>query len=201
VAAATALANGADVINGGTGNDSLWGVGGNDTLSGGDGIDVLNGNANEDVLIGGAGADTLDGGDGNDVITGGTGRDVLTGGAGFDQFVFVAGDSSGPVQTALTLGQTADKVVGFNSAEGDWIDLSGVAGFHFVGTVADSTNLIAALNAGGTAIGRTVYDSTARLLYVDVNGDGVLTVGTDMMIEMDIVGANQMVLGDFSGPI
>ncbi|MGV1046086.1 peroxidase family protein [Limnohabitans sp.] len=56
----------ANIITGGTGNDSLDGAEGNDTL------------------IGGAG---------NDTLIGGTGVDSMTGGLGNDTFVFVAGSS------------------------------------------------------------------------------------------------------------
>jgi hypothetical protein len=58
------------------------------------------------------------------------------------------------------------------------------ASVDFVGTVSDTTNLIAALNNGGPAIGRTVYDNNAELLYIDVDGNGVITVANDMTIEM-----------------
>jgi Ca2+-binding RTX toxin-like protein len=188
---------GADILNGGTENDTLNGGSQNDTLNGDDGHDTLNGDADHDVLNGGngndilnggTGNDVLNGGEGNDVLTGGTGRDVLTGGDGIDTYVFAPGDSFGQVGLA-------DQVVGFLSGT-DVVSLSGtVAGFHFVGTVTDTTNLIAALNAGGPAIGRTVYDSNAELLYVDVDGNGVITVANDMTIEMTLVG--NMTAGDF----
>ena len=58
---------GADVIDGGAGNDYLYGDGGADRLSGGDGADVL---------AGGPGADRLSGGDGHDHLDGQGGGDV-----------------------------------------------------------------------------------------------------------------------------
>jgi Ca2+-binding RTX toxin-like protein len=178
---------GGDTLNGDAGADTLNGDAGNDVLNGGTGNDLLNGGDDNDVLNGGADADTLNGNNGNDVLNGGTGRDILTGGAGFDTFVFVAGDSSGQVGVA-------DQVVDFTNGQ-DLIDLTGMAGLSgvlgswdasvdFVGTVSDTTNLIAALNNGGPAIGRTVYDNNAELLYIDVDGNGVITVANDMTIEM-----------------
>ncbi|MBL4820833.1 MAG: hypothetical protein JKY98_07570, partial [Gammaproteobacteria bacterium] len=186
---------GNDVLNGGTGSDVLNGDSGHDTLDGGAGADVLNGGSGNDVLIGGADGsnDVLNGGDGWDNLNGGMGRDILTGGANGDTFVFAIGDSSGQVGVA-------DQIVDFNAAEGDMVDLSAVSAaiigtVHFVGTVGDTTNLIAALNFGGPMNGRTVYDSNAELLYIDVDGDGVITAANDMTIEMSGVAA--MSVGDF----
>jgi Ca2+-binding RTX toxin-like protein len=66
---------GADVLNGGADNDTLYGFGGNDTIKGGAGDDVLAGNAGNDTLIGGDGDDYILGGPGNDTIDGGAGND------------------------------------------------------------------------------------------------------------------------------
>lgn len=68
--------NGADVLTGTTGDDTLNGGNGADTLSGGDGDDTLNG---------GNGTDTLTGGDGDDALIGGNGDDLLDGGGGYDK--------------------------------------------------------------------------------------------------------------------
>ena len=215
---------GTDQLNGGTGNDVVWGGTGNDTINGQDGDDDLHGEVGADVMSGGNGADdlwggdgndqlngdastarlcgdigndTLNGGDGDDVLEGGVGRDIMTGGAGADDFVFNAGDSQGQVSVA-------DQVVDFISGL-DEIDLSSLLGAggnpwtaaaDFKGTVADTTNLIAALNAGGPSVGRTVYDSTAKLLYVDVDGNGVITVADDMTIEL--TGVTNVTAADFT---
>ena len=60
-----------DVVDGGSGNDSLYGGGGGDILKGGAGQDSLYGNAGTDVLIGGDGNDLLMAGDGVNVLIGG----------------------------------------------------------------------------------------------------------------------------------
>ena len=49
---------------------------------------VLTGGTGNDTLDGGAGKDTLNGGQGNDTLIGGWGADKMTGGAGADAFVF-----------------------------------------------------------------------------------------------------------------
>lgn len=108
-------ADGADVIDGGTGNDLIYGEGGADTIEGGAGNDtiyggtgndvitdtgtgasndILDGGDGNDVLSAGAGADSLIGGAGNDTLTGGTGADTLLGGAGDDVLNVAQGDSA-----------------------------------------------------------------------------------------------------------
>jgi Ca2+-binding RTX toxin-like protein len=104
-----ASANGADVINGGTGIDRisytsrvsatsllLTGVVGSGAAGegdqligfeeavGGDGNDTINGNSTNDELFGGDGNDTINGNGGNDRATGGNGNDTLSGGNGDD---------------------------------------------------------------------------------------------------------------------
>src|SRR5919199_1036483 len=94
---------GADIIDGGRGNDTLHGDGdcpaasvvsttycipgenGNDRVIGGPGNDVLDGGAGADRLDGGDGPDRLTGGAGGDRLNGGRGADRLTGGAGADR--------------------------------------------------------------------------------------------------------------------
>lgn len=103
------VARGADVLDGGTGFDTLdysdqtlavnVDLSGVDTMSGGDAVDTLvdgsfenvnggtgndtlTGDGNDNILTGGAGNDTIVGGAGNDTIQGGAGNDSLDGGAG-----------------------------------------------------------------------------------------------------------------------
>ncbi len=79
-------AGGADYLDGGAGNDTLYGDGGDDVLLGGIGLDTLYG---DDETLDGeqAGADLLDGGAGNDQLFGGGGSDRLLGGADNDVLV------------------------------------------------------------------------------------------------------------------
>jgi Ca2+-binding RTX toxin-like protein len=69
----------ADVIYGGSGNDSLQGNGGNDRLDGGDGNDSLDGGNGSDRLIGGRGDDLISDWSGSNTATGNDGNDQLTG--------------------------------------------------------------------------------------------------------------------------
>ncbi len=76
----------ADVMYGGSGNDSMFGRGSSDKLKGGAGDDWVNGGNGKDTIIGGQGADRMSGGRGNDVFffndghTGlGSARDVIVG--------------------------------------------------------------------------------------------------------------------------
>ena len=107
----------ADVLTGGTGNDSADGAEGNDSLAGGDGNDSLVGGAGNDSLDGGRGADSLDGGVGNDNLTGGVGNDSLVGGTGNDMLNGGTGNDSadgGDGNDQLLGGAGADALAGGN---------------------------------------------------------------------------------------
>jgi Ca2+-binding RTX toxin-like protein len=73
-----------DIINGGSGHDSLHGRAGDDIVRGGDGHDLLKGNSGQDALYGEGGSDTLKGGKGDDLLDGGSGNDTLDGQSGDD---------------------------------------------------------------------------------------------------------------------
>lgn len=89
---ANAQYSGANLIDAGAGDDTVWTGDGDDTLDGGDGADLLAGEGGNDLLRGGSGHDVLAGDIGNDTMTGGTGNDTLFGGEGSDIATF-----SGPV--------------------------------------------------------------------------------------------------------
>jgi Ca2+-binding RTX toxin-like protein len=117
-----------DDINGNVGNDTAHGYAGDDWVVGGKNDDMLFGDQGDDIVLGNLGNDTLDGGDGNDVVRGGQGDDTLTGGAGAD---FISGDrgndteAGGPGADMFHSSQDAgiDKVIDFNYAEGDRVEL------------------------------------------------------------------------------
>ncbi|MBI5146016.1 MAG: hypothetical protein HZA84_02215 [Thaumarchaeota archaeon] len=86
--------NGIDLIIGNGGNDKIKGKDGNDCIIGGDGDDkiwggkgndTIEGNAGNDNIYGQDGDDTISGGDGDDKIWGGKGNDTIEGNAGNDQ--------------------------------------------------------------------------------------------------------------------
>jgi len=185
--------DGNDALSGGNGNDDLAGDDGQDNLAcgagddhalGGTGDDLVKGNQGDDTLGGDDGNDKVLGGDGSDDISGGSGKDTLTGGLGADHFVFADGDMSG------TSFKTADRIVDFNHAQGDVIDLSGVdadsstvgdQGFTFIGTSKFS-------HTAGEL--RLEVRSKSMLLSGDTDGDGV----ADFAIRID--GTHQIELAD-----
>ncbi|HUH87715.1 MAG TPA: calcium-binding protein, partial [Pusillimonas sp.] len=71
-----------------------------------------------DELYGGTGNDLLFGQGGNDLLVGGQGDDILYGGSGADTFRWDAGDEGRAGAPAV------DRVMDFNAAEGDTLDLS-----------------------------------------------------------------------------
>lgn len=154
--------HGHDELSGGAGNDTLEGGAGHDTLDGGLGHDLLVGGGGNDLLVGGAGNDTLEGGAGQDTLEGGNGKDLLIGGAGADTFVF------GPV---AKLGSLNDTIADFSSAQGDKIDVSGLAGliddggdFAFIG------HKVAFGGVAGELRSREKDGDT--VLFGDLDGDG-----------------------------
>ena len=103
----------ADLITGGAGNDTLVGGFGNDTLAGGDGADSLTGEFGSDALYGGAGDDTISGGSDDDTLVGGDGNDRLDGGYGDDT---LHGDD--PPGTLYLIGQP--EATGADSLDGGY---------------------------------------------------------------------------------
>lgn len=58
-----------NIIDAGSGNDTVSGGSRNDELNGGDGNDLINAGAGNDTIAGGLGSDTINGGDGDDLIS------------------------------------------------------------------------------------------------------------------------------------
>lgn len=84
----------ANVVSGGSGNDTMDGAGGNDTLLG---------NGGNDSLIGGTGDDLLDGGLGNDKMNGGSGNDTYVINAAGDTITEEGGDTEDLVKSSVTV--------------------------------------------------------------------------------------------------
>ena len=119
---------GFDDINGNKGNDTIdGGAGGHDWLVGGQGDDLISG-AQADIIWGNLGNDTLHGGSANAQLRGGQGDDSIVGGSGSE---FISGDrgndtmSGGGGADTFHSSQDAgiDKVLDFNLAEGDRVEL------------------------------------------------------------------------------
>lgn len=101
---------GDDWVVGGQDNDRLYGEAGNDLILGNLGSDSLSGGAGNDTLRGGQHDDLIEGGDGDDWLSGDRGFDVLYGGRGADTFHFFPGAE-------------LDRILDFNAAEGDHVNL------------------------------------------------------------------------------
>jgi Ca2+-binding RTX toxin-like protein len=196
---------GNNVINGGTGTDTLsyaYGVSGTAGVvvslartlaqaTGGSGSDTLvkienlTGSAYADKLTGNSGANALSGGAGNDLLTGGLGADKLTGGTGADRFDFNALAEMGLSSS------TWDTITDFKTSEGDKIDFLGVdantaltgnQAFTYLGTAAFT----------GNATGQLRFDATAHILYGSTDADtaaefAIVLTGVSSLASADLV--------------
>lgn len=129
---------GSDTLDGGAGAD--WVVGGQDEdrLRGGDGDDLVLGNLGADSLTGGAGNDVVRGGQANDSIDGGAGDDWISGDRGDDTIVGGSGADTIHAFWENIAGGAVDRVLDFNAAEGDRVNLL-EGTFHFVEQVGADT--------------------------------------------------------------
>jgi Ca2+-binding RTX toxin-like protein len=108
----------ANVLNGGTADDTIVGDDANNQIYGNAGGDRLYGGAGEDLLVGGEGDDQLGGGAGNDMLHGGAGADWLNGNAGYDTVTYV-GSQTAAFADLSDDGNNAGSAAGdrFNSIE------------------------------------------------------------------------------------
>ncbi|MBX7146842.1 MAG: hypothetical protein K1X44_06000, partial [Alphaproteobacteria bacterium] len=99
-----------DLLQGGTGDDTLYGENGEDRLEGGEGKDSLDGGAGNDRLDGGVGSDTMAGGFGDDVYVVDDSGDTVTEGssAGRDKVESSVTYTLGANIEDLTLTGTSD---------------------------------------------------------------------------------------------
>jgi Ca2+-binding RTX toxin-like protein len=87
-------ADGSELLQGGSGADSIYGWGANDTLVAGSGDTLLQANDSGAVVIGGTGLDSLYGGIGGDTLVAGAGDNTLVGGTGGDTFALAQGGNT-----------------------------------------------------------------------------------------------------------
>jgi hypothetical protein len=139
--------NGADAINGGDGNDLINSGNGADILFGGNGADTMNGGNGDDWLFGDAGIDAMVGGNGADYLVGGSGNDTMTGGNGPDTFLVQRGDGS-------------DRITDFGSGDKIHVNLSGIGNFDDLLALGQQKN-------GG-------------VLFAFGNGDELFLAGTQL---------------------
>lgn len=152
-----------------------------DHLTGANGDDLLSGGAGNDNLTGLRGRDALFGGAGDDRIIGGEGSDYIEGDAGADTFIY-------SFEHEVGFGK-ADLIVDFSSAEGDRIDLQGIAVLYghavFIGTAQFS-----GLGLGHPEV-RAVSQGGQTSVFLDIDGSG----SADLQIRM--TGAITLTAGDF----
>ncbi len=148
---------GADVIFGGSGNETLSGGGGGDALFGLVGNDVLRGGKGNDVMQGGEGADVLHGGKGNNVLDGGSGSDVIFDGGGS---AFIAG---GTGADTIRVGGGRD-VLAYNRGDGTDTIIGG----------GDGGNTLSL--GGGIRYSDLSLSKAGRDLIVNTGGDDRITL-------------------------
>ena len=167
--------DGADIITGAEGSDTIDGGLGDDDLSGGDGADVIAGAEGDDAIDGGAGADTITGGDGADTITGDVGDDSIDGGLGSDVAVFAGG------QSGYTFASSADglTVTVTDVATGDADTVTGVETLRF-----DDGDIIVSQDASGL------------VLTGSADADEITVVGSVAVTVQGVDGADAIDGGD-----
>jgi len=163
------------------GIERLRGSAFDDRLAGADGDDLLSGGAGNDNLGGLRGRDALFGGAGDDRITGGEGADYIEGDAGADTFIYSFDHEVG-------FGK-ADLIADFSSAEGDRIDLQGIAVLYghavFIGTAQFS-----GLGLGHPEV-RAVSQGGQTSVFLDIDGSG------SAYLQIRMTGAITLTAGDF----
>jgi len=166
---------GADHIIGGAENDSIFGQDGNDLIGGQDGDDYIDGGNGRDILFGDAG---------NDTIAGGAGADDLYGQAGADRFVFSAIGES--------IAGGADRLLDFDRAAGDLIDLSAIDAN--LGTPEEDAFTFVGTSAFTNRAGELRYEVIDNQVHVsgDANGDGVADL--TFVVNMTSVVATDFIL-------
>ena len=127
---------GDDWVVGGQDNDLLYGEAGADIMYGNMGDDTMYGGAGEDLMRGGQHNDIMYGGDGADWMSGDRGDDTLFGGAGADTFYAFA-DSG------------LDRIMDFNRAEGDRVQIGEDAAYSYAQAGAD---VVVSLGGGAQVV-------------------------------------------------
>ena len=170
--------DGALILRGGAGSNTLTGSLGNDTLDGSAGGDFLSAGAGDDSIFGDVGDDTL---------SGGVGADLMNGGIGSDNFIFGSALSNGD----------DDMITDFNVSE-DSILLEHVF-FSAVGVAGAPLEASAFLN-GSEAINadhRIIFESLTGALFYDADGSGAGTavqIATIIIIGDSMTNANFMIV-------
>ena len=126
--------NGANLLQGGGGDDTIFALAGDDTVEGG---------AGNDTLYGQAGTNLLQGGAGNDTLISGTGADAMDGGSG-------TGDTVSYAISGTGVGARLDGIVGWGGASGDTIqNVENLIGTAYKDTLVGSNGANLLQGGGG----------------------------------------------------
>ncbi len=134
------------IINGGSGNDTLYGGSGKDEIYGDAGDDTLYGNAGSDTMYGSEGNDYLSGGAGNDRLYGDEGDDIMEGGSGKNTFLGGAGKDC--FRFFSTTGKSSDTVLDYKAGL-DIIEF-GDNNLSIASSEVKEGNVTLHMNGGGT---------------------------------------------------
>lgn len=164
---------GRDLIYGYDGNDFLNGDRGDDIIFGGNGDDTIWGWSNDDILHGGAGQDFIYGHGGNDTIYFGEGADYLYGMNGYDTFIAYE-----------TVTQNNDMAYIFDFGTGDKLNISDLlSGYN--STTDDITDFVNIAQGSNTTI-QVDRDGTGSAFgwdnIVRLQGNNSISTDVDQLI-------------------
>ena len=145
---------GFDDIHGNMGNDTEYGGEGDDWVVGGQDNDLLYGEAGADIMYGNMGDDTMYGGAGEDLMRGGQHNDIMYGGDGADWMSGDRGDDSlfggAGADTFYAFADSGlDRIMDFNRAEGDRVQIGEGAAYSYAQAGAD---VVVSLGGGAQVV-------------------------------------------------
>lgn len=181
---------GADIIDGGTGDDWIWGQ--LDDVS----VTRMSGGAGDDVLISWGQGATFDGGDGNDILISSAARGslslcVLQGGDGADSLWSLIAPAT------MIGGPGADVLVGGHllwGGEGNDLCVATMAGAQVAGEAGDDRLWVAGVS------GVALDGGEGRDVLVGAGGNSMLSGGIDLVTDVLIGGAGRDFFGIRGAP-
>jgi len=156
------------IVNGSSGNDTLFGNDGADLLDGGSGNDWLYGGDGDSVLSGGGGADILSGGDGHDIASYGDAKSALFIDLAQDSSTWT-GDAQGDVLTSIEELYLTDFTDFFRGDANDNIVFGGDGNDRIEGRAGNDHS--------GAAIATTACSATANDWMEGGDGNDILVGG------------------------
>lgn len=167
------VGDGDNYVDGGTGDNIITAGDGDNKVVGGTGIETITTGAGDDTINTGDGADVIDAGDGANKITGGKGGDTMTGGDDVDTYYYNSVlESNGVNIDTITNFDADEDVLDFNFI------LAGLGSY-----VGEANGLSGVLSSLTGSKGQSVFDTSTDLLYVDADGDALISAG-DLVIEL-----------------